>query len=56
MTAREQKMYQNIQKWRSLSQKQRRDFLRTSAVKRVASSMAMEGEPVSATWLKKNAR
>lgn len=56
MTAKEQRAYENIRKWRSMDNKQRKAFLRTSAVKQTASSMAMEGEPVSAKWLKKNAR
>ena len=56
MTIREKRMQQNIKKWRSLSQAERRSILRTSNVELVASSMAMEGEPVSDSWLQKNAR
>lgn len=56
MTAKEQKMYRNVEKWRSLSRAERYSILRVSNVKRVANSMAMEGEPVSETWLQKNAR
>ncbi len=55
MTARE-KMYKNVEKWRSLSKSKRRSLMRASNVKQVASSMAMEGEPVSKSWLRKNAR
>ena len=56
MTTKEKRMYQNVEKWRSLPRPERRSILRASNVKRVASSMAMEGEPVSESWLKKNAR
>ena len=56
MTAKEKRMYQNVEKWRSLSPAERRSILRISNVKQVASSMAMEGEPVSKLWLQKNAR
>lgn len=56
MTTQEKRMYANIEKWRSLSKSERRSILRASNVKRVASSMAMEGEPVSESWLRKNAR
>ena len=56
MTTREKRMYANIEKWRSLPEAERRVVLRASNVKRVANSMAMEGEPVSKRWLKKNAR
>lgn len=51
-----EKAYQNVQKWRSLSQNERRMIGHKNAVKYVSTSMAMEGEPVSAEWLKKNAR
>ena len=56
MTTKEQEMYRNVEKWRSLSRAERHSILRASNVKRVASSMAMEGEPVSKIWLQKNAR
>ena len=56
MTTREKRMYQNIEKWRSLPESERRSILRASAVQQVASSMAMEGEPVSKAWIQKNAR
>ena len=56
MTTKEKRMYANIEKWRSLSKAERRSILHTSNVERVASSMAMEGEPVSKLWLRKNAR
>ena len=56
MTTKEKKMYQNVEKWRSLSKSERHSILHASNVKRVASSMAMEGEPVSELWLQKNAR
>ena len=56
MTAKEKRIYANIEKWRSLSKSERRSVLRASNVERVASSMAMEGEPVSKLWLQKNAR
>lgn len=56
MTASEKRMYENIEKWRSLSRSERRSISRASNVGRVASSMAMEGEPVSELWLQKNAR
>lgn len=55
MTKRE-KIYENIERWRSLPKAKRRSLMRISNVQRVASSMAMEGEPVSKTWLRKNAR
>ncbi len=56
MTTKEKRMYANIEKWRNLSKTERRSILRASNVKQVASSMAMEGEPVSDLWLQKNAR
>ncbi|MBQ9017751.1 hypothetical protein IJ118_01665 [Candidatus Saccharibacteria bacterium] len=56
MTTKEKRMYANIEKWRSLPKSERRSVLRTLNVKQVASSMAMEGEPVSDLWLQKNAR
>ena len=56
MTAKEQKMYQNVEKWRGLSKADQRHIAHASAVKRVANSMAMEGEPVSKSWLKQNSR
>ena len=55
MTAREQKIHQNIAKWRSLPESERRRILYSTAVTHVANSMAMEGEPVSQEWLCKNA-
>ena len=56
MTASEKRMYDNVAKWRSLSKTKRRSISHISNVKHVASSMAMEGEPVSKSWLQKNAR
>ena len=56
MTTKEKRMCANIEKWRNLSKTERRSILRASNVKQVASSMAMEGEPVSDLWLQKNAR
>ena len=56
MTTKEKRMYANIEQWRNLSKTERRSILRASNVKQVASSMAMEGEPVSDLWLQKNAR
>ena len=56
MTTKEQRMYQNVKKWRSLSKARQHSILRASAVKQVASSMAMEGEPVSELWIQQNAR
>ena len=56
MTTKEKRMYANIEEWRSLSKTERHSILRASNVERVASSMAMEGEPVSKLWLQKNAR
>lgn len=56
MTTKEKRIYQNIEKWRSLPKSKRHSILRASNVKQVASSMAMEGEPVSELWLQKNAR
>ena len=56
MTTKEKRMHANIKKWRSLSKTERHSILRASNVERVASSMAMEGEPVSKLWLQKNAR
>ena len=56
MTAKQNKMYQNIQEWRSLSSAKRRSVLRSTAVRQTAGSMAMEGEPVSQSWIKKNSR
>lgn len=56
MTTKEKRMYANIEKWRNLSKAERHSILRASNVERVASSMAMEGEPVSKLWLQKNAR
>lgn len=49
-------MYQNVEKWRALPKQKRQSILHASNVERVASSMAMEGEPVSELWLQKNAR
>lgn len=49
-------MYQNVEKWRGLPQTERRRILRAQAVKQVASSMAMEGEPVSELWIQQNSR
>ena len=56
MTAKEERMYRNVAKWRSLPQSKRQSILRTSNIEHVVNSMAMEGEPVSKQWLKKNAR
>lgn len=56
MTTKEKRIYQNVEKWRNLSKAERHSILRASTVKQVASSMAMEGEPVSELWLQKNAR
>lgn len=56
MTTQEKRVYANVEKWRSLSKTERRSILYASNVNRVASSMAMEGEPVSELWLQKNAR
>ena len=56
MTAREQKMYRNIEKWRNLPESKRRGILRSATFRQAVGSMAMEGEPVSAAWIKKNKR
>ena len=56
MTIKEKRMHTNIEKWRSLSAIERRSILHASNVERVASSMAMEGEPVSELWMQKNVR
>lgn len=56
MTTKEKRVYQNIKQWRGLSEAERHSILYTSNIKKVASSMAMEGEPVSDSWLKKNVR
>ena len=56
MTALEQRMYKNIANWRKLSKVEQRKIRRSSVVSRVISSMAMEGEPVSQEWIRKNSR
>ena len=56
MTTLEQRMYKNIANWRKLSKVEQRKIRRSSVVSRVISSMAMEGEPVSQEWIRKNSR
>ena len=56
MTALEQKMYKNIAEWRKLSAAEQHKIRHSSVVSRVISSMAMEGEPVSQEWIRKNSR
>ena len=56
MTAKEQNIYQNVEKWRKMSKAERHKILRASAVEQVAKSMAMEGEPVSTLWIQQNSR
>ena len=52
---RQQRINQNIANWRALPKEERRRIMRATTAQFAANSMAMEGEPVSQEWLKKNA-
>lgn len=56
MTALEQRMYKNIADWRKLPKAEQRKIRHSSVMSRVVNSMAMEGEPVSEEWIRKNSR
>ena len=51
---REQRVSQNIAKWRSLSRAEKSQIVHATSAQFAANSMAMEGEPVSQEWLDKN--